>query len=90
VSALGDATYARRLGFTATLCVHPRQVAAVTPVYVPTPAEQDRARAVLDAVRAARGGVTVVDGRMVDAPVVARGRLLTPSADPTPTKGPTS
>uniref|UniRef100_UPI0022EA72AE aldolase/citrate lyase family protein n=1 Tax=Falsiroseomonas oryzae TaxID=2766473 RepID=UPI0022EA72AE len=57
------------LGFTAKLAIHPRQVATIQRVLTPTAEEIARARRILDAMAAAAGGVCVVDGKMVDAPV---------------------
>jgi citrate lyase subunit beta / citryl-CoA lyase len=71
---LADETaYARGLGFTARLCIHPRQVAVVARVLAPDEDELAWARAVL---AAASGGVSVHDGQMVDEPVLARARRL--------------
>jgi citrate lyase subunit beta/citryl-CoA lyase len=71
-----DVARARDLGFTAKLCLHPRQVAAVNSGFAPTPAEIDRARRVVMAARSAKGGVVQLDGRMIDRPVVERARAL--------------
>jgi citrate lyase subunit beta/citryl-CoA lyase len=68
-----DAEHARRLGFTAKLCVHPRQLAAVQDAFAPTTAELGWARAVLESDGDA---VTTVAGSMVDPPVVERARRL--------------
>lgn len=63
---------ARRDGFGAMLLIHPRQVAPVAAALAPTVAEIDWARRVLAAAAAAGGSAAVVDGRMIDAPVMAR------------------
>ncbi len=70
------AVRARRHGFGAQLLIHPKQVAPVAAAF--TPSEQDLAwaRAVLDAAKAAGGGAAVVDGRMIDAPVIARAERI--------------
>jgi len=75
--ALGDvdgtrveADRVRRLGFTGKLAIHPEQVAPIHDAFTPAAADVERARRVLAAVAAAAGGVAVVDGKMVDAPVV--------------------
>jgi citrate lyase beta subunit len=60
----------RRLGFTGKLAIHPDQVATIHAAYTPSDGDVERARRVTAAVEAAGGGVAVVDGRMVDAPVV--------------------
>jgi citrate lyase subunit beta/citryl-CoA lyase len=69
-----DTLRARRLGFGAKLCIHPRQVAVVNRAFRPSDAEADWARRVLAATAA--GGVVTVDGKMVDAPVLLRVRAL--------------
>jgi citrate lyase subunit beta/citryl-CoA lyase len=67
-----DVRYARRLGFGGKLCIHPKQVAVVRAGFTPTEAERAWARRVV----AAGDGVSVVDGRMVDKPVLARARHI--------------
>jgi citrate lyase subunit beta / citryl-CoA lyase len=69
-AARRDATEARREGFGGKLCLHPDQVAAVREAMRPSDAEIAWARRVVDALP--DGGVGVVDGEMVDAPVLAR------------------
>lgn len=64
-----DAECSRRSGFGARLCIHPAQVAVVNTALGPTAAELDWARRVVEASRNA-DGVTTLDGRMVDAPVL--------------------
>lgn len=72
-----DAADAEKLGFGGKLCIHPRQVAIVNAQFQPSPAEQAWAQRVLDATAASRGAACVVDGGMVDKPVVDRAvRLL--------------
>jgi citrate lyase subunit beta/citryl-CoA lyase len=65
-----DALRARRRGFGAKLCIHPRQVALVNAAFAPLPAEVEWARRVLAAAAAADGAAVAVDGRMVDRPVI--------------------
>lgn len=72
----GHAARALRGGFGAKLCIHPAQVAAVHAAFAPTPEQVDWARRVLAGFEAAGGGVFSVDGRMVDAPVVALARQM--------------
>ena len=66
---------ARDMGFGGLLCIHPSQVALIHGAYMPRPEELDWARRVLDAV-ASGGGVFVVDGQMVDAPVIGLARRV--------------
>ncbi|MGH7894615.1 MAG: HpcH/HpaI aldolase/citrate lyase family protein, partial [Candidatus Binatia bacterium] len=69
-----ECTRVRRLGFTGKLAIHPKQVGAITAAFTPSDDEIGRARRIVDAADAARGGVCVVDGTMVDAPVVRAAR----------------
>ena len=71
-----DTARARRLGFGAKLCIHPRQVAAVNAGLSPRPAELDWARRVLAAAETSGGAAVAVDGKMVDAPVIKRAQAL--------------
>lgn len=69
-----DAQAARRLGFGAKLCIHPRQVAAVNAAFTPSAAELDWARRVIEAVERSGGAAVAVDRKMVDRPVLLRAR----------------
>lgn len=69
-----DAERAVRGGFGGKLCIHPMQVAEVNAAYTPSGAQLQSAQQVLAAAEAAQGGVCVVNGRMVDAPVIALAR----------------
>ncbi|MGW3106791.1 HpcH/HpaI aldolase/citrate lyase family protein [Streptomyces sp. NPDC001100] len=76
---VADAERAAALGFTGKVCVHPRQVRPVNAAFTPSDEEREQARAIVraSADRAADGAVTVVNGRMVDRPVLERApRLL--------------
>ena len=68
---------ARRLGFGAKLCIHPRQLAAVHAAFAPSADELAWAeRVVAAAADGATAGAVAVDGRMVDRPVLLRARAL--------------
>ena len=80
-----DTARARRGGFGAKLCIYPDQVAPVHAALGPTAQELAWARRVVEAIRAAGGGVVSLDGRMVDAPVVRLAeRLLALEDQPAP------
>ena len=73
---LAEATAnARDMGFGGLLCIHPSQIAVVHETLMPTADELAWARRIL-AAGASGEGVFVVDGQMVDAPVVGRARRL--------------
>ncbi|MBD9479229.1 CoA ester lyase [Pseudoxanthomonas sp. PXM02] len=73
-----EAESARALGYVGKSCVHPRQVAWANTVFAPTQEEVDAARSIVDA---ARDGVYAVEGRMVDAPFLARARAVIAQAE---------
>lgn len=81
----GDISAARTLGFGAKLCIHPRQVSVVHAMLAASPEEIERARRVLAV--AAEGGVAVLDGQMVDAPVVAHARRILDASGLAPNPG---
>ena len=70
-----EARDAAAVGFTATACIHPDQVATVRAAYAPSDEELAFARAVLAAAEHERG-VFVFDGRMVDEPLLAHARTV--------------
>lgn len=63
----------RRLGFTGKLLIHPRQITPVHDAFCPSADELAYAQRVLAAFDEDSGSI-VVDGRMVDLPVVERAR----------------
>ncbi|WP_176051296.1 CoA ester lyase [Burkholderia sp. BCC1644] len=78
-----EAALARRLGFAGKSCIHPTQIGIANDVFRPTLDEIGAALRVLDADRLAVAdgrGAYVVDGRMVDAPFVARARAIVDEA----------
>ena len=72
-----DCMRARAIGFRGKMAIHPKQVPVIHEVFTPTAADVDRATRVIDAydeARAAGHGVTTLDGRMVERPIVERAR----------------
>jgi citrate lyase subunit beta/citryl-CoA lyase len=66
-----DLAVTRELGFGGKLCIHPRQVEPVNAALSPSAEELAWARRILLAAGPA-SGVSVIDGAMIDPPVVAR------------------
>jgi len=71
-----EALRARRIGASGAMAIHPAQIGPLNAAFSPTAAEIDHARRVVAAFEAAAGGVCVLDGRMLDRPVVERARRL--------------
>jgi citrate lyase subunit beta/citryl-CoA lyase len=63
------------VGFTATACIHPGQVATIRAGYRPSDAAVAEAEALLEAAKTA-GGVFRFEGRMVDGPVLAHAHAV--------------
>lgn len=78
-----DATLARELGFSGKAVISPRHVAAVNRIFSPNEEEVAAARRIVDAGERAekegRGAISL-DGKMIDAPIVARARQIIQAA----------
>lgn len=71
-----DVLRARRLGFGGKLCIHPSQVLPTHEALTPDAETIAWARAVVAAASSTSAGALVLDGRMIDKPVIARARAL--------------
>jgi citrate lyase subunit beta/citryl-CoA lyase len=74
-----DTVAARSMGYTGKMLIHPAQIAAVHAAFAPTQVEVEQARRIVDAFAdaQARGlGIAVVDGAMVDLPVMVRAQRI--------------
>ncbi|EYE88988.1 citrate lyase [Fervidicella metallireducens AeB] len=70
-----DITRAKSLGMTGKAAINPRQIDTIHGVYAPTEAEIRYAQRVMEAQEEAKRegkGVFSLDGKMVDAPIIAR------------------
>jgi citrate lyase subunit beta / citryl-CoA lyase len=75
---------ARRHGFAGKSCIHPSQIAIANDVFMPKPAEIERARRILAAAAEAEAkgvGAFVVDGQMIDEPFLVSARAIVELAD---------
>jgi citrate lyase subunit beta/citryl-CoA lyase len=76
---VADAAAGRAAGFSGKQVIHPAQIEPVARAFAPTPLELAWAHRVVEAFERAESvgtGVAVVDGNMVDRPVVLRARRL--------------
>jgi citrate lyase subunit beta/citryl-CoA lyase len=76
-----DAQRARRLGFGAKLCIHPRQAKPVNDAFSPTAEEIAWAHRVVAAAEHADGAAVALDGKMIDRPVLLRAQGLLRQAE---------
>lgn len=65
-----DSERARRIGFGGKLCIHPAQLVPLHAVFDPDKQAVSEAQRVQHALEQSDGGVCVLDGRMIDAPVL--------------------
>lgn len=71
-----EARLARSMGFAGKVAIHPSQVGPINAAFSPSREEMASARALLEASGEAGGGAFAFEGRMVDAPVLARARRM--------------
>lgn len=74
---LAEVELIKRLGFDGKSLINPRQIDLLHNAYAPTQSELDHARLVIEAADRAEAqglGVVALNGKMVDAPIVAAAR----------------
>ena len=64
------AQQAKALGFSGKGSIHPKQIAALNEVFTPTVDEITRARRIIDTFEAADTGLVVIDGKLIEKPVL--------------------
>lgn len=70
----GEVRRSAALGYSAKVCLHPKQVNTVHVELAPTDEQARQARALIAAYDAANTGALLFEGRMVDLPVVVQAR----------------
>lgn len=65
-----EAQKAKALGFSGKGSVHPKQIAALNSVFTPTTEEIERARRVTQTFEQADTGLVVIDGKLIEKPVL--------------------
>lgn len=84
-----DALRARRLGFGAKLCIHPKQIPVVNDCFRPTAEEISWAQRVVEAAAAVNGAAVALSGQMVDRPVIVKAQRILDEAGQTTAEKPT-
>jgi len=67
---------AKKLGFGGKLCIHPKQIEIVARVFRVETAALEQARKIVAAAEHASHGAVLVDGQMVDRPVIEQARRV--------------
>ena len=65
-----EACLSRDLGFNGKGAIHPKQISIINQTFTPKQDEIARAEKIIDAYEAAEGGVAVVDGKLIEKPVI--------------------
>lgn len=74
-----ETEYAKKIGFTGKAVINPRQIEIIHEVFTPTEEEIRKAYRIVKEFKinsAAGIGVFAIDGKMIDAPVVARAEYI--------------
>ena len=67
---VAEAERARALGFAGKGSVHPKQIAALNAVFTPSEDDITRARRIINAFEEADTGLVVIDGKLIEKPVL--------------------
>ena len=67
-----EAARARDMGFGGKAAIHPAQLSVIHQTFTPSAAEVEQAKRILAAYADAPGGVVVLDGRLVEKPVILK------------------
>ena len=65
-----EAEAARALGFTGKAALHPSNIAALAEVFTPSPEEIAHAEKVVALYEASPNGLAVLDGKLIEKPVI--------------------
>ena len=65
-----EAERVRDLGFSGNGSVHPKQIAALNEVFTPSEAQITRARRIISEFEKANTGLVVIDGKLIEKPVL--------------------
>lgn len=71
-----DATYAKKLGFTAKALIHPNHVDTVNHIFVPSQEELEQAKRIVQKASISGKGAFTLDGQMIDAPIIEKAKKL--------------
>ena len=82
------ARQARDLGFSGKGAIHPRQIPALNAVFTPDAAQIERARRILRTFEAADTGLVVIDGKLIEKPVLREVHRILAIAERISARGP--
>ncbi len=71
----------REMGYTGKLCIHPSQLGPVNKSFTPTEEEIAHARKVVKILETQGSGAIMVDGKMIDMPVIKSAQRIVQAAE---------
>lgn len=71
-----ECCHAKALGFHGKSAIHPKQIAVINREFSFSPNEFIEAKAIMESLEKQKGGVSTVEGRMIDAPVIAWAQMV--------------
>jgi len=78
---LKECKQVREMGYTGKLCIHPSQLAPVNGAFTPSTEEVALSRRIVKAAETQGTGAIVLDGKMVDSPVIKNAQRIVKSAE---------
>ncbi len=76
-----EAAAAAARGFTGKAAIHPKQIQAINAAFSPTGERLDYARRVIEAFETGAGGLVVIDGKLIEKPVLRSMRRIVAIAE---------
>ena len=65
-----EAELVRDLGFTGKGSIHPKQINILNEIFTPPKEEIDKAKKIIDQFNASNTGLVVIDGKLIEKPVL--------------------
>ena len=65
-----EAELVRNLGFTGKGSIHPKQINILNEIFTPQKEEIDKAKKIIDQFNASNTGLVVIDGKLIEKPVL--------------------
>jgi (S)-citramalyl-CoA lyase len=65
-----EAQFVKNLGFTGKGSIHPKQISILNEIFTPTEEEISKAERIMDQFKKANTGLVVIDGKLIERPVL--------------------
>ena len=65
-----EAQFVKNLGFTGKGSIHPKQINILNKVFTPSEEEITKAKKIIDQFNASDTGLVVIDGKLIEKPVL--------------------